>query len=364
MLLTIEGCRGRGDRLVRWMSEEKIDLAVITDPKHVYYFTRALETLWFPSVAIITAEGHVTVVDCQERELAADRVVVYEPQKLCTIRPDLPGIAAELVGHELADGNPASAAIEYGSCWPYVRDHLDCPVRPLDERILRMRRRKDPDELAVIRRLHEIGDAGYATAKAMMTPGNDELEIYNAVRASMALAAGEDVTVVGADFACAEPGGPPRQGRKTADGELNIFDMGPGHWGYAVDTCRTFAVGGNPTDEQLRAWETVVEALGRVERMVRPGVKCAEVYREIKAFLDGYAPDSFFHHLGHGVGLRAHEGPRLNPHYDDTFAEGDVFAAEPGLYSPALRAGIRLEHNYLCTADGVEKLTPFPLDLT
>ena len=40
-----------------------------------------------------------------------------------------------------------------------------------------------------------------------------------------------------------------------------------------------------------------------------------------------------------------------------------VFTAEPGLYAPDLKAGIRLEQNYLVTASGVELLTKFPLEL-
>ena len=39
------------------------------------------------------------------------------------------------------------------------------------------------------------------------------------------------------------------------------------------------------------------------------------------------------------------------------------FAVEPGLYGDGLRAGIRLENNYLVTETGVELLTPFPLEL-
>ena len=53
----------------------------------------------------------------------------------------------------------------------------------------------------------------------------------------------------------------------------------------------------------------------------------------------------------------------MNPHWDDTFEEGDVFTAEPGLYGPELEAGIRLEQNYRVTAEGVERLTSHPLDL-
>jgi Xaa-Pro aminopeptidase len=61
--------------------------------------------------------------------------------------------------------------------------------------------------------------------------------------------------------------------------------------------------------------------------------------------------------------MSAHETPRLNPHWDDTFEIGDVFTAEPGLYGEDLRAGIRVENDYLVTSSGVERLSHFPPEL-
>ena len=85
--------------------------------------------------------------------------------------------------------------------------------------------------------------------------------------------------------------------------------------------------------------------------------------RQVQRRLAEHAPWKFEHHLGHGVGLAGHEGPRLNPHWDDTFEEGNFFTVEPGLYHDDLRQGIRLEQNYLVTSDGVKLLTDWPLEL-
>ena len=40
-----------------------------------------------------------------------------------------------------------------------------------------------------------------------------------------------------------------------------------------------------------------------------------------------------------------------------------MIACEPGLYAKALSGGIRLEHNYVLTADGPRALDTFPMDL-
>ncbi len=100
-----------------------------------------------------------------------------------------------------------------------------------------------------------------------------------------------------------------------------------------------------------------------IERTVKPGVRCRTIFDAAQAILDEYRPGCFDHHLGHGIGLYPHEAPHLNPKWDDTFEVGDVFTAEPGLYGPELRAGIRLENDYLVTANGVKLLSDFPLGL-
>ena len=41
----------------------------------------------------------------------------------------------------------------------------------------------------------------------------------------------------------------------------------------------------------------------------------------------------------------------------------DVVAVEPGVYGDELRAGVRLEHNYLITDGGAERLSSYPLGL-
>jgi Xaa-Pro dipeptidase len=69
------------------------------------------------------------------------------------------------------------------------------------------------------------------------------------------------------------------------------------------------------------------------------------------------------HHLGHGIGLSPHEYPHLNPRWNDTLLENEIFTAEPGQYGEQLRGGIRIENAYLVTKTGVENLVTFPTDL-
>ena len=174
--------------------------------------------------------------------------------------------------------------------------------------------------------------------------------------------AGEPIGRFGNDFQCATPGGPPRSRRAEA-GELWILDIGVEYRGYNADLSRVFAVSGEVSDEQVRAWEELTRALEYVEQSVKPGASCRALFESIKGQLDDYMPGSFFHHLGHGIGLYPHEFPHLNPHWDDAFEEGDVFTAEPGLYAKDLRGGLRLENDYLVTSDGVQQLNKTTLKM-
>ena len=144
---------------------------------------------------------------------------------------------------------------------------------------------------------------------------------------------------------------------------MAIYDLTAIYRGYCCDLCRSFVVGGKPSAAQQEAYHLIMEAFAYVEATVKPGKSCHALYTEVHAMLDGQHGWSFSHHLGHGIGLNPHEAPRLNPNWDDVFQPGDTFTAEPGLYGDDLRGGIRIEHNYLVTDSGVQKLSHFPADI-
>ncbi len=360
----LAACRTRQQRLLAGMERSGLELVLLTRGESVQWLTGAYVGPPFAPAAAIDASGHVTAVLPSRKialEVAADEVVPYEEKWHSTLRDEQRAASNEVL---LATLGQCASRVggEWSQLGPRLLAEFGGEVEDVEPTLFRLRRRKEPDELRMLERAIDANRAMYVLARDIIEPGINELEVYNQLHATAVRELGEALTYFGQDFRSNARGGPPRN-RQVQEGELYILDLGVGFRGYYSDNARTIAVGGQPTDEQQEAWQRVCEVFPMVEAAVRPGASCRQLFDEVQALLDCSTPWVFNHHLGHGVGLAPHEGPHLNPHWDDLFAEGDFFTAEPGLYHDSLRHGIRLEENYVVTTDGVRRLTDYPLDL-
>ena len=360
----VAACRGRQQRLLAEMQRDELELVVLTRHESVQWLTGAQIAPLFAPAAAIDASGQVTLVlpsRKAEQTVAADEVIPYQEKWHSTLRDEQREASNEALLAALSN-RVHRVGFEWSNCSPQLFLALGTSHSNLDAVMFRLRRRKDADELRMLRRANDANRVMYPRAREIIEPGINELDVYNELQAVAVRELGEALTYFGQDFRCNARGGLPRN-RVVEAGELYILDLGVGFRGYYSDNARTIAVGGQPTDQQQLAWERICAVFPLVESFVRPGASCRQLFEQVQALLDESTPWVFNHHLGHGVGLSPHEGPHLNPHWDDTFEAGDFFTAEPGLYHEELRHGIRLEENYLVTTDGVERLTDYPLEL-
>ncbi len=338
--------------------------AVLSSPEHIQYLTGYRPHPLHAAAVVLDASGCLLIApNAEPSRHAASHVLLFPAQHLCTLRQDQEDAIALLLAGERREGRLAGEGARARAAYLHASG-ASGPEEPIDlsPELLRLRRCKDPDELAMIRHAIAATEAMYARAREIIAPGVTELTVYSELQAAATGALGEPPSATGNDYQCNSPGGPPRD-RPVREGELYILDLGPAYRGYHADNCRTFAVNREPSPAQQDALAAIRHVFDLVEKTVRPGVRCADLFREAKDTLDEHLPDSFHHHLGHGIGLFPHETPHLNPHWDDCFEEDDVFTVEPGLYDPSLKAGLRVEENYRVTPDGIEKLTRFPTDL-
>ena len=363
--IQVAACRQRQQRVVDWMRAGDIDLVIVTQIVHVQYLAGPRFRDVFAPCAALNCDGELTLV-APRREppvAAADKILVYESNSLSTLRNDQGQRSSQVLIDALADCTRSPRiGCEFSSFPPHLAARFSGALVDVEPELYRLRRRKDPDELARLRKAIAGTEAMYRRAREIVQPGVNELEVYNELQAAANREFGEVMTGTGNDYACASRGGPPRD-RQANAGELYILDLGPAFRGYFADNARTIAVDGQPTASQLRAWHQCMRVFQLVENEVRPGKSCVEVFHAAEALLNECSPWLFNHHLGHGIGLFPHEAPHLNPNWDDVFQVGDVIAVEPGLYDPELNVGIRIENDYLVTESGVELLSPFPLEL-
>jgi Xaa-Pro aminopeptidase len=379
-MLSAEGCRARRARL--WDSlEPRPDWLIVADPQHLLYLGNYLPSPFvFRSVnsaalLVLGADGSsVLVADnmvgsfaeaahVDRRTLALwykGRGTAEHRQALLvkSVLDHLRSCPGDQFGYE-PSAVPAGIVEGLRAQRPGLK-LLD--VGPV---LHAMKRRKDPDELAILRRSMAAGDAGHCAALEGVRPGMTELDIYRLVSTASEQAAGEQVLVYG-DFVsgprCESKGGPP-SGRVVEKGDLVLLDFSVVVHGYRGDFANTFVCGAGPSAEQRRLFEACLEALADGERLVRPGRPCREMDAGVRAsFAARGLAENFVSHSGHGLGLGHPDPPYLTPESTDTLVEGDVIAIEPGQYISGV-AGMRYERNYLVTASGYETLSKLTLAL-
>jgi Xaa-Pro aminopeptidase len=139
---------------------------------------------------------------------------------------------------------------------------------------------------------------------------------------------------------------------------LEIWVCADGYW---IDLTKN-ACPGKLIEEYDTLTDGLLEVYDRAVDHLRPGASLAELDRLVR---DGIAelgyPGQPSHPIAHGVGARAHEPPYAHQAAPGELGEGMVIAVEPGAYW-AGGGGLRVEDDYLVTADGCERLGTYPDD--
>lgn len=358
-------CRARQQRLLTALESLKADVTILTRRESVQWVTGVCVRPPFEPIAMLTSKGHVTLVmpdHLLDETAAADEIIGYDAKWHATTRDEQRSASSLAVEPKLPK-SIKQVACEFEAFAPSLLLGLNAPLVEIDAILFELRRRKEADELRLLEKANEANRAMYVHARKIVRPGLNELELFGEMHRVAVDLLGEAPTYFGQDFRFCHPGGPPRN-RTAAAGEILILDLGVGFRGYHSDNARAIAVDGNPTANQLSAWETIKGVFDIIVAEAKPGCSCRRLYDLAYRRLNHRAPWTFNHHLGHGVGLAPHEGPHLNPNWNDILAEGDFIAVEPGVYHESLHAGVRLEQNYLITAEGAKVLTDWPLELT
>ena len=373
-MLTAEGCAARRKRL--WGSlPASCDLLVVGDPSHLIYFANYTPS---PFVFRTVESGALLLLEPGRATLVADDMLgpfldrTHADEVVAPVWYDGKHAAPYRQGHlvksaldRLASMPGRRLGVELASVPAGVVEGLRATRSGLEivdigPVIRPLRRSKDPDEVATLRRSMLAGEAAQAAALTQVQPGMTELDAYVIVQRAAEESLGEAAIVYG-DFVSGprcetERGGPPSL-RRIEPGDLLLLDFSVVVSGYRGDFTNTFAVGGGPTPRQVALFEACVQALNAGEARLSPGTPARDVDAAVRYQFASLGLESYFPtHSGHGLGLGHPEPPYFVRASDETIQLGDVVAIEPGLYIEGV-GGMRFERNYLITSDGFETLS-------
>lgn len=375
--LTEQGCRRRRERL--WnVVDENVEWLLIADPRHVQYLANFwVQPLSFSGgergLLLLERDGRATIlgdnfsVRSASGEPYVDREVVetwYDHEHSVRNRDHalfaaLRRVASELTGRRglvESDWLPLGAAAL-----------LDDP-QPTDlgSQLRDLRRQKEPDEIALLKLCMQAGKAGQERLREVLAPGISDFDVYREVQQAAVAAAGRPALVYG-DFRLTNDRNPKQGGlpvgETLSEGDLFILDYSVVLDGYRSDFTNTMVIG-EPRPEVRDLFGVCESAMQQGEKVLREGVSASDVHAAVAGpFRDAGRGDAFPHHAGHGIGLAHPEPPILVPKSTETLRAGDVVTLEPGAYVEGV-GGMRIEHNYLVTEDGYERLSHHTIALT
>ena len=349
--ITADGCRSRRTRFLERLKPTAP--VVLADVNHLRYFANFLVEAMslgadFGGHLVLHPDGRTSLFHDNRVPKSVEAAFVDERTPIHWYDGQTPGVGPRsLILH---------AALQ--AAGGRIHDSLADPLAPQIFGITAdLRRRKDPDEIEQLTACMRVTEAGHAWARANVKPGMTELEAYAGVCSAVYAAAGHWAVVYG-DFTVspgsAKRGGPPTP-HILAAGETFILDYSVILQGWRSDFTNTLVVGGSPTPEQRNIFDLCLKAMAAGEHELKAGVTCQQVYDAVRGAFGNMA-DKFPHHAGHGLGLSHPEAPFIVRHSTEALVAGDVVTLEPGLYVDNV-GGVRIEHNYLITDLGYERLS-------
>ena len=145
-------------------------------------------------------------------------------------------------------------------------------------------------------------------------------------------------------------------------GDNLVTGAGSGVGGYGSELERTMFLG-EPSPDQRKYFEYMMEMMQVAFDTIRPGIPCSEVDRAVQEVYHKYdIMDTWRHHTGHALGLLGHEAPFFDIGDETMIEEGMVFSVEPGIYVPGL-GGFRHSDTVVVTSDGMDFITYYPMEI-
>lgn len=213
-------------------------------------------------------------------------------------------------------------------------------------------------EINSIRRAAEIADKSFNELVNLIDPAMTEAEVARKLE-MLCLQNGSEGpsfdTIVLSGSRSALPHGRPGNS-KLSKGKFILIDFGCRYKGFCSDMTRTFVIG-TVSVKMKKIYEIVLDAQLCACEQARAGLYTDQLDKVARDRIEAAGFGGYFGHaLGHGVGLRIHEQPRVSPHAHVMLKADSIVTIEPGVYIPGI-GGVRIEDMVLLHSNGAEIIT-------
>jgi len=373
--------RERRASFIAALKKKRIGAAIITEPRHVYYFT-GYSTFWPRTVSVLVlsheSDGHLFLGESravEAKKVFDGKIATFEDYRLTKRMIAYPGFVAQEFSRFLKSSKLLRGVKTMGlEDWYMPHAYFNAAKRifpklrfaGITDMILESRKTKGVDELLKLREATRRLELAYKVARENIAAGKTEMELCGDVMSDSIMRHGPFEFSRGDTWLSGERtlevGGPPTN-RKFREGDSIVLDLQSVVNNYWADGARTYVVG-KPNAKQEEIFRIILQAKGKAESYLHPGGACKDVYNTVaKEIAQAGYSGLFLHHAGHGLGLEDQEGPFFIPGSKEKLEEGVVCTIEPGIYHKQY-GGFRDEDTYIITRDGFEKITTPSTSLT
>ncbi|MDH3606052.1 MAG: Xaa-Pro peptidase family protein [Acidimicrobiia bacterium] len=373
------------------MEEDDLDAIVVRAPDNVHYLTNywAMKA-W--EIAILPREGDpiLLAVEPQERDVRrtswTEDIVYFKGFNAADARPSFLRALEKAIGVLHDRGLDRRVGVETSNAvqgpermtgeptvyWKGYFDDLEAAVEDMVDctpMLTRLRMIKTDQEIERIRITNDLAAEAVEYVRANIAVGMKDAEVgamYEGYIHSHGIGYRDSIEMARA-FTLVWSGDSIQTFTATKNSLvqadtptlMEIWTVTDGYWNDLTKN----ACPGTLSPEYNVLLELLLSVWDEAVRdHVGPGAALADLDSFIRARItEGGYPDQPSHYVCHGVGSRAHEPPWAHPLSDQLMEPGMVLAVEPGLYWEG-GGGLRLEDNFLITADGAEKLCSAPED--
>jgi Xaa-Pro dipeptidase len=201
-----------------------------------------------------------------------------------------------------------------------------------------LRRVKTAEEIGYIKQACDLADRGYQRFVEVAEPGMREFELVAEVEAFLKENGAEDNFMLIASGGTEVVGMKPPTERKFQKGDSVTTELTPQVNGYYAQICRTLVLG-DPSSDQIKAFEIFSEAQCAAQDLIKPGITAADAARAQndvfrKYGYGEYTGAKYTRVRGHCLGLYPDETPPLLEDVDNVLKKDMVVIAHPNTYLP------------------------------